>query len=205
MKTVRFELRALLGFAALALAMTFIGCAQLAVPRTAAAHPLRSPEPPPDPFTARVVSIPKEDPDLSRRATNILSESHVNFGVEARNDAMIHDWQPGENSVTLAAAVLLIIVLLFPAAVPVAGRILGSLVNQVPSLAGPAGIVSVKAFDALITAIERSKKSPRFENDANAVSSSRDELRANLSRELDASHKRLVRARRRTLNTGDSR
>jgi hypothetical protein len=107
------------------------------------------------------------------------------------------DWN---SPLSLALAGLLAAILFFPAAVPLLGRILAVLVSQMPSLAGPAGVVSVKAFDAVIQAIEDSKKNVRLGNDTAAQGSWLDELHANLSRALDASHKRLVRARKRSLN-----
>ena len=125
----------------------------------------------------------------------------------------------GETSVLFWIGIFIAACLFFPAAAPLAGRILAAVVNRTPSLAGLAGVVSVEAFDALIKAIERSKQNTRLDNDNHGPSHSSDlvaasvlnswllELDSNLARELDASHQRLVEARKKALlakRTSDS-
>jgi len=61
------------------------------------------------------------------------------------------EWQ---TALALAFAAFVFCCLFFPAAAPLAGRILAALINRAPGLAGPVGLVSVEAFDALIKAIE---------------------------------------------------
>jgi hypothetical protein len=60
--------------------------------------------------------------------------------------------------VTLLLGVLLVFCVLFPATIPIAGRFLGWIVSRMPGLAGWAGVVSVKAFDAVVQAIEETKR-----------------------------------------------
>ena len=79
-----------------------------------------------------------------------------------------------------------------PASLPILGRVLGWLAGKIPAAAGALGVVSVKAFDAVVRGIERSK--PNADHFANEPAGSSLEL--NLSREMDASHKDLVRARK---------
>ncbi len=109
-----------------------------------------------------------------------------------------------EISIPFLLAAFIAACLFFPAAAPILGRILAALVNRVPALAGLAGVVSVEAFDAIVTAIERSKEQVRLGNDSTYASRGpaiplHGALRDHLSRELDASHKRLVAARKRAL------
>jgi hypothetical protein len=97
-----------------------------------------------------------------------------------------------------------------PLALPIAGRALGWLVGKLPGLASLVGVVSVKAFDAVVRGIENAKKTSvvaptvpvantlsvagdsRRDNSASWV----DNLQTHLSREMDAAHKALVRARK---------
>jgi hypothetical protein len=83
-----------------------------------------------------------------------------------------------------------------PAALPIAGHLLGWLVGKIPSLASALGVVSVKAFDAVVRGIERSKGAgtDRFSN--GTPDSAFEKLELNLSREMDSSHKNLVRSRK---------
>jgi len=99
----------------------------------------------------------------------------------------------------------------FPVAIPVAGRFLGWLVGKLPGLANACGVVSVKAFDAVVRAIEKTKQQSSgaaptvpVANAFIAPGDSRrgpsedfvESLQTQLSREMDAAHKALVRARK---------
>lgn len=96
-----------------------------------------------------------------------------------------------------------------PIAVPLLGRFLGWLVAMIPGAAKATGVVSVKAFDAVVRAIEKTRRqtgappaSILASNEAGDGGSRRartdamETLLASLSSEMDASHKALVRARR---------
>ncbi len=106
----------------------------------------------------------------------------------------------GSSSVLIGAIVVLCIFV--PAAIPILGRILGWIVSKIPALAGALGVVSVKAFDAIVKGIERTKSEPSgISRISNETSDSwNDKLHLNLSREMDAAHKALVRSRKATLN-----
>jgi hypothetical protein len=95
------------------------------------------------------------------------------------------------------------LVLLFPAALPILGRVISWVVGKLPSLAGWAGVVSVKAFDGVVKAIERASRveaSPagtsQMANAAGEQNGLSGSLRGNLSRALDAEHKALVKSRK---------
>ena len=96
-----------------------------------------------------------------------------------------------------------------PLALPLVGRGLGWLVGKLPGLASAVGVVSVKAFDAVVRGIENAKKqnlpvapTVSVANTQLLGDSRRDKtswiekLENNLSREMDAAHKALVRSRK---------
>ena len=109
-----------------------------------------------------------------------------------------------EDQALIALLLLVAIAIFVPGSVPIVGRIFALLVNRIPALAGFSGLVSVEAFDAIVKVIERSKENVRMANEPGSLLAPRsnsawiDELHQHLSRELDASHKRLVHARKRT-------
>lgn len=103
---------------------------------------------------------------------------------------------------------------LCPIALPICGRLLAWIVGKIPSLASAFGVVSVKAFDAVLRGIEKAKE-PKTNSPAaptvpvantllNTSGDSRrgqttswiEQLHNHLSREMDAAHKALVRARK---------
>jgi hypothetical protein len=112
----------------------------------------------------------------------------------------------GSGSLLIAVAVAICV--FFPAAIPILGRILAWLVGKIPALAGAAGVVSVKAFDAVVKALERTKTEKASEApsqaplanqrfpDLSATGNLLETLHLNLSREMDAEHKALVRTRK---------
>jgi hypothetical protein len=94
---------------------------------------------------------------------------------------------------------------------PLLGRFLGWIVSKLPVLAASLGVVSLKAFDALVRAIEKTRYQYRTAPAAPTVlpglsnensrrggepTSWLEALELNLSRALDLDHKRLVRARK---------
>jgi hypothetical protein len=107
-----------------------------------------------------------------------------------------------------------------PLALPIIGRILAWLVGKLPGLASAVGVVSVKAFDAVVRGIEKAKTAPAptdktsvaptvpVANSIDAAGDSRrskpaswvDHLQNELSREMDAAHKALVRSRKTIVN-----
>ncbi|HEV8544315.1 MAG TPA: hypothetical protein VGR78_18150, partial [Verrucomicrobiae bacterium] len=110
----------------------------------------------------------------------------------------------GSGSLLLGAAVALGVFV--PAAIPILGRILAWLVSKVPALAGAVGVVSVKAFDAVVKGVERTKAASP-EPSATSLGNERFDalpapdgllqvLHLNFSREMDAEHKALVRTRK---------
>lgn len=96
----------------------------------------------------------------------------------------------------------------FPVAIPIVGRVLGWIVGKMPGLAGTVGVVSLQAFDSVVRGIERTK-TPTGDSTANQFENhslaSRDrswstQLGLNLSREMDAAHKQLVKRRKAALS-----
>lgn len=102
-----------------------------------------------------------------------------------------------------------------PVALPIAGRFLGWIVGKLPGLASALGVVSVRAFDAVVRGIERTRSKKESESAAAPTiavantghsDSRRDSasflsaLELNLSREMDAAHKALVRSRKQTIS-----
>lgn len=122
---------------------------------------------------------------------------------EAERNARHAAWFKRGSAITLIAGALIALFVFFPALIPVAGRLLAWAVARVPSIAGGAGVVSVKAFDALVKAIEQTRSSnsapERFGNQA-GDSSRYEDLFLNLSRAMDADHKALVRRRKAVLH-----
>ena len=110
----------------------------------------------------------------------------------------------------LPLAALVAAAVFCPALLPVVGRLLAWLVGKVPALSSALGVVSVKAFDAVVRGIERAKseseKAPRdLANSATARAAAPDwpaQLYNHLSREMDTNHKRLVRQRKIALKQG---
>ncbi|HYE30563.1 MAG TPA: hypothetical protein VEH27_03980 [Methylomirabilota bacterium] len=95
-----------------------------------------------------------------------------------------------------------------PVLLPILGRVLAWCVSKAPSLAQAAGVVSVKAFDAVVRGVEKTKQqfaaptgailaanSALDDASRRANSQFTDTLLGHLSREMDADHKALVRAR----------
>lgn len=179
--------------------------------------------------------------DLERRFTRIetllakerrAEERLVSLGAEVdaeRNAERMRWWKWGGSSALLLAGLAALCVF-FPAAIPLVGRVLGLLVTHMPGMAGATGVVSVKAFDAVVRAVERSKQRRRMTKKktgkggvslgnqaglaiatdvASGTANASDdenwiaELHRNLSSEMDAAHKRLVRERKSALRLKD--
>jgi hypothetical protein len=112
----------------------------------------------------------------------------------------------GGGSIAIGAIVALCV--FFPVCIPILGRALAWIVGKIPSLASALGVVSVKAFDAVVRGIEGSRRSEpateRLHNDRApadfASVTATKTLETHLAREMDAAHKALVRERKAALN-----
>ena len=151
--------------------------------------------------------------DLDRRLADIqqlrkqqrASEDQlIAFGErfeQARNAQRTRLFQRGL-AVVLAVGAIVALIVFVPASIPLLGRILAFCVTKFPALAGTAGVVSVQAFDAVVKAIEQLRanagNSSQFDNQVE-LSRVPGELEFHLSREMDASHKALVRQRKAAL------
>jgi len=141
-----------------------------------------------------------------------VEEKLINFGerAEAERNRRIGWWTRVS---TLGLGLIGGSVALFvfcPLALPLVGRGLGWLVGKLPGLASAVGVVSVKAFDAVVRGIEKARKqnlnvapTVPVANTFQTSGDSRrdktswiDQLENNLSREMDAAHKALVRVRK---------
>jgi hypothetical protein len=138
-----------------------------------------------------------------RQAENRLLAFGERF-EEGRNEQRVR-WFKRGTVLTLVASALAALVFFVPASVPVLGRILAWCVSRFPALAGTAGVVSVKAFDAVVKGIERMKSTAPFENQPHPFGNfsgtgpGLEELHLHLSREMDSAHKALVRKRKMAL------
>lgn len=110
----------------------------------------------------------KATSDLERRFARIetllakerrAEERLVSLGaeVDAERNAERMRWLKRGGSSALLLGGLAALCVFFPAAIPLVGRVLGLLVTHMPGMAGATGVVSVKAFDSVVRAVERSK------------------------------------------------
>lgn len=142
---------------------------------------------------------------------------------EAQDNARKKFWAKWISAMTLPIGGIIALCVFFPVAIPFVGRILGWLVSKIPGLAGWIGVVSVKAFDAVVQGIEKTKQQTQTfsasaelpgrqvpgvapsvltpptalnNEDSRRHTGTLSLLETNLSRAMDAAHKKLVRARR---------
>lgn len=165
--------------------------------------------------TRRAVATAEVEKRFSRIETLIARERDAGeqlaaLGAHAeaeRNERITRSWKRGGGGIILLGGLIALCVF-FPAAIPIAGQVVGVIVSRVPALAGAAGVVSVKAFDAVVKAVERSKAAGADTQNhpniplGNSLPSDPawiERLHLNLSREMDSAHKRLVRQRKETL------
>lgn len=129
-------------------------------------------------------------------------------------------WAKWISFVTLLTGGVVALCVFFPVAIPIVGRVLAWLVGKLPGLAGAVGVVGVKAFDAVVKGIEKARQvsagvdrtgAPAVLKER-AVLPNEDSrrpsgpigngaewlavLEENLSRTMDADHKRLVKNRK---------
>jgi hypothetical protein len=124
------------------------------------------------------------------------------FGAtfEAERNATRWRWTRWAGGGSLLIGGLVALVVFVPAALPIVTRFAAWIVGRIPALASALGVVSTRAFDAVVKAIERSKRAPSTTSWANSAQGpSLEELHLNLSREMDATHKELVRSRKASL------
>lgn len=141
-----------------------------------------------------------------RQQTEHLLEFGAAHEAE-RNRARVR-WTKWIGGSSLLIGGLVAFCVFVPAALPILGRLLAWIVSKIPSAAGAFGVVSVQAFDAVVKGIERTKSNPPSNNaglsnaavpTVPAADSWTSLLHLNLSREMDAAHKALVRARKAAL------
>lgn len=134
---------------------------------------------------------------------------------QARRTRFLAKWITGG---TVLVGGVVAVCIFFPIGIPILGRVLGWVVGKLPNLAGAVGVVGVKAFDAIIRGIEKTRSHP-ITAAAPAVLTPREGLEnedsrrdgpgskpnwmegleANLSKAMDADHKRLVKSRKRAV------
>jgi hypothetical protein len=131
-----------------------------------------------------------------RKSEELLIDYGVRF-EDARNTRRA-TWTKWAGSSLLAIGGGIALCVFFPLFIPIAGRVLAWVVGKVPWLANAAGVVSVKAFDAVVRGIEKAREggTERFHN---GPEPSAGNLDSRLSREMDREHKALVRARKAAL------
>lgn len=89
-------------------------------------------------------------------------------------------------------AAILALCVFFPPAIAIFGQLLGFVVSKLPGLASWVGVVSVKAFDATVSGIEKAKAA--IGNEGTAA------LEGSLSKSMDTDHKILVKIRKASIN-----
>ena len=151
--------------------------------------------------------------DLDRRLADIQhlrtqqrasEEQLIAFGerFEQARNAQRSRWFQRGLAVVLGVGAIVVLIVFVPASIPLLGQILAFCVTKFPALSGTAGVVSVKAFDAVVRAVEHARSkgasSSRFGNQVEETQRI-GELEFHLSREMDASHKALVRQRKAAL------
>lgn len=97
---------------------------------------------------------------------------------------------------TLGIGGLIALCVCFPVAIPIIGNLLGSLVNAVPSLASAVGLVSRKAFDSVVTAVQKTKEKLKADDKSDSLMILKDEL----EKATDSSHRNLIASRKESLN-----
>ncbi|MGV3771992.1 MAG: hypothetical protein ACO1QB_03760 [Verrucomicrobiales bacterium] len=157
---------------------------------------------------------------LKKRANSQQRLLQAGLEAEDARARKVRFWAKLAGFVSLPVAAMIALFVFVPAAIPICGRLLGWVVSKVPSLAGAAGVVSVKAFDAVVKGIERTRStaSTKISGVAPTVSTSAlgteesgtsrrhpdgpalnawiAELELNLSRGMDQAHKALVQRRK---------
>jgi hypothetical protein len=151
--------------------------------------------------------------DLARRVADIKAlrtqqraseDQLIAFGErfeQTRNAQRTRLFQRGL-AVVLTVGGIVALIVFVPVSIPLLGRILAFSVTKFPALAGTAGIVSVKAFDAVVKAVEQVRSKGASSSPFGNQVEERErigELEFHLSREMDATHKALVRQRKAAL------
>ncbi len=153
----------------------------------------------------------KQDEWRAAAAKEELALVEMGVAAEAARNRRVAGWSWFSAGAVglLGGAVALFV--FCPMAIPLAGRTLGWLVGKLPGLASACGVVSVKAFDAVVRGIEKTKRQgwpgaptvPVANSNLAGGDSRRGpaadwvaQLEAALGREMDAAHKELVRARK---------
>jgi outer membrane murein-binding lipoprotein Lpp len=78
---------------------------------------------------------------------------------ETEDNARKVFWAKWISAITLPIGGMIALCVFFPVAIPFVGRFLGWIVAKIPGLAGWIGVVSTKAFDAIVKGIENTKRS----------------------------------------------
>lgn len=87
---------------------------------------------------------------------------------------------------------LIALALVFPVIIPIGGHLIGWLVSAVPALASACGVVGKRAFDSVLTAVQKSKEQMAASEHTEALAVLKNEL----SKATDASHRRLISTRK---------
>jgi hypothetical protein len=116
-----------------------------------------------------------------------LQEMGAKYEAERNRSIVRRFWRWLVSSIGIGGIIVLCV--FCPAVIPIFGRLLGWLVSKVPQLAGALGVVSTKAYDAIVRGVENAKQE-WHRSDAETV------LHSNLSSAMDESHKKLVRVRK---------
>lgn len=136
----------------------------------------------------------KENKFIERERT--ATEQLVRLGIESEevsNRRKTRWFKFGLLTSTLLGG-FIVLVIACPVALPLLGRLLAWCVTRFPSLASKLGVVATEAFDSVVRGVENFKSTAL--SNAGSQAPVANDLHASLSREMDAAHKELVRARK---------
>lgn len=158
--------------------------------------------------------VERQEGLIGKRARAELGLQKLGVEAELAAAARKKFWTKAGLVVGVPLAGLVALWIFVPVSLPICGRLLGWMVGRIPSLAGALGVVSVKAFDAVVLGIEKARGewgggAPAgleggarvgIENSRRAIDPDFfHKLEERLGREMDREHKSLVRRRKQAL------
>lgn len=146
--------------------------------------------------------LDSKDSEIALIQAQRIEESIKLASLEERLISLGNEYEKERNKswwtriyATLGFGGIIAICIAFPVAIPIAGNLLGSLISTVPSLASAFGLVSRKAFDSVVTGVQKAKDKMKDSGNGNNARILSDEL----ERATDKSHRNLIASRKQNL------